>query len=335
MLSVRGSRGDPNLATVFLCELADGELIECVESVQPPFPRDEKWVLIVSTLKGCPVRCPICDAGTRYAGRLSAEEIVAQIDMMVRRRHPDGTVPAKKLKVQFARMGDPAFNPVVPEVLDSLPGLYPAAPGLMPSISTVAPAGTEGFFRRLKEVKTARYGGGRFQMQFSLHTSSEAARRELVPVRSWSFREMSRWGENFFREGDRRIALNFAPVHGYPVDAGKIRELFSPEKFMIKLTPVNPTATFACSGLRGVIDPDRRETADALVSSFRDAGFQTILSIGETRENLIGSNCGMYVGEELRGGRVSLQQTSNRSSPGDPESVKNMESARHSRCSWV
>jgi 23S rRNA (adenine2503-C2)-methyltransferase len=310
MLSVRGSRGDPDLAAVFLCELADGELIECVESVQPPVPREEKWVLIVSTLKGCPVRCPICDAGTRFAGLLTALEIVAQIDMMVRRRYPDGEVPAKKLKVQFARMGDPAFNPAVPEVLDSLPGLYPAAPGLMPSISTVAPAGKNGFFRRLKEVKNARYGGGRFQMQFSLHTSSEEARRELVPVRSWSFREMSEWGEDFFREGDRRIALNFAPVHGYPVDAGKIREVFSPDRFMVKLTPVNPTTASASSGLRGVIDPDRRETADALVSSFRDTGFETVLSIGENRENLIGSNCGMYVGEELRGGTAPLRRIS-------------------------
>jgi 23S rRNA (adenine2503-C2)-methyltransferase len=302
MLKVRGSRGDPELAAVYLCELNDGELVECVESVQPPVPREDKWVLIISTLKGCPVRCPICDAGTRYAGRLTAEEMLAQIDMLVRRRYPDGNVPAGKLKVQFARMGDPAFNPDVIDVLDRLPGILPGAPGLMPSISTVAPAGTGGFFRRLEEVKTARYGGGRFQMQFSLHTSSEEARRTLVPVRSWSFREMSGWGEGFFRAGDRRIALNFAPVHGYPVDARKIREVFTPETFMIKLTPVNPTASSVSSGLRGVIDPDRRETAHALVSSFMDAGFETVLSIGEQRENLIGSNCGMYVGEILRSG---------------------------------
>jgi 23S rRNA (adenine2503-C2)-methyltransferase len=302
MLKVRGCRGDSDLAAVYLCELADGERIECVESVQPPVPREEKWVLIISTLKGCPVRCPICDAGTRYAGRLTAEEMLAQIDMLVRRRYPDGIVPAGKLKVQFARMGDPAFNPAVIDVLDRLPGLYPGAPGLMPSISTVAPAGTDGFFRRLEEVKTARYGDGRFQMQFSLHTSSEEARSELVPVRSWSFREMSEWGEGFFRAGDRRIALNFAPVHGYPVDARKIREAFSPAAFMIKLTPVNPTASSISSGLRGIIDPERRETAAPLIDSFRDAGFQTVLSIGENRENLIGSNCGMYVGEILRGG---------------------------------
>ena len=51
--------GDDDLARVFVAELADGAHVEFVESVQPPVPREEKWVLIVSTLKGCPVGCSI------------------------------------------------------------------------------------------------------------------------------------------------------------------------------------------------------------------------------------------------------------------------------------
>jgi 23S rRNA (adenine2503-C2)-methyltransferase len=294
-VKIVGQRGESDLATVYIGELSGGELIEFVESVQPPIPQNEKWVLIVSTLKGCPVNCPICDAGISYAGKLSFGEIIGQIDYMVRKRYSDGKIPVSKFKIQFARMGDPAFNPAVLDVLSELPCVYDA-PGLLPSISTIAPRGCDDFWGKLTEVKNRLYCNGRFQMQFSIHTSSEKARRELVPCSTLSFDEMSNWGADFFSSGDRKISLNFAAVRGYPVDPAVIADHFSPECFMIKLTPVNPTHSSRSRGLEGIIDPDSPETADELVNGFGNAGFDTILSIGETRENRIGSNCGMYVG---------------------------------------
>ncbi|MCD4846569.1 MAG: radical SAM protein [Candidatus Aegiribacteria sp.] len=295
-MKIIGKQGEPDLATVYIAELDDGELIEFVESVQPPIPASEKWVLIVSTLRGCPVGCPICDAGNRYAGKLSACEILDQIDYMVKKRYSDGRIPVNKFKIQFARMGDAAFNPAVPDVLERLPVLYDA-PGLIPCISTVAPDETDAFFNRLAEIKNRLYPNGNFQMQFSLHTTSENARRKLVPVKSWSFRKMSDWGSRFYSQGDRKIALNFAPVEGFPVEPSVIADIFSPEHFMIKLTPVNPTRSSRHKEMSGTIDPDDPGSADYLVSEFRSAGFDVILSIGETRENQIGSNCGMYVGQ--------------------------------------
>ncbi len=293
-MRIAGQRGESDLATVYIAELEDGELIEFVESVQPPVPQSEKWVLIVSTLKGCPVNCPICDAGISYSGKLSFGEIIGQIDHMVRNRYSDGRVPVSKFKIQFARMGDPAFNPAVLDVLRELPIVYDA-PGLLPSISTIAPCGCDDFWENLTDIKNRLYTDGRFQMQFSIHTSSEKARPKLVPCSTWSFAEMSEWGEGFFSSGDRKISLNFAAVKGYPVNPEVIADHFSPDYFMVKLTPVNPTISSQSNGLLGVIDPDHPETAEELVNGFKNAGFDTILSIGETRENRIGSNCGMYV----------------------------------------
>lgn len=295
-MKVIRKQGDPDLATVYIAELEDGELIEFVESVQPPIPDSEKWVLIVSTLRGCPVGCPICDAGNRYTGKLSAGEIIDQIDYMVKKRYPDRRIPVNKFKIQFARMGDPALNPAVPDVLEKLPVLYDA-PGLIPCISSVAPHETNEFFDRLVEIKNRLYPNGSFQMQFSLHTTRESDRLKLIPVKTWSFREMSDWGDEFYCSGDRKIALNFAPVKGFPVEPSVIADIFSPEHFMIKLTPVNPTRSSRHMGMDGTIDPDDPRSADYLVRQFRSAGFDTILSIGETRENQIGSNCGMYVGQ--------------------------------------
>ena len=70
-------------------------------------------------------------------------------------------------------MGEPAFNPAVLELLRELPSRY-QAPGLMPSLSTIAPGGVDGFFEALLEIKNELYPGGKFQFQFSLHTSDEA-----------------------------------------------------------------------------------------------------------------------------------------------------------------
>jgi len=285
--------GDDELARVFVAETEDGSRIELVESIQPPRPREEKWVLIVSTLKGCPVGCPICDAGGSYRGKLTCDEILEQIDFLVRRRYPDGRVPATRLKVQLARMGDPALNDAVLEALVRLPALVPS-PGLMPCVSSVAPAGRDRFFVELASIKNRLYAGGRFQMQLSIHTTDEAARRRLVPTRTLSLVEMAALGARFFAPGDRKVTLNFAPAVGLPLDPDALAA-FDPAVFAIKLTPINPTRAALASGLRGVIDPLDGPRCAEVVASFERRGFDVILSIGDLRENAIGSNCGMYV----------------------------------------
>jgi 23S rRNA (adenine2503-C2)-methyltransferase len=265
VLKLLYSKGDDNLARVFVAEVAGGARIEFVESVQPPIPRDEKWVLIVSTLKGCPIDCPMCDAGGRFAGKLTAEEIHAQIDFLIRRRFPDGGVPTPKLKVQFARMGDPALNDAVLDVLTQMPQRF-RAPGLIACISTIAPAGREDFFKRLLQIKNRFYSQGRFQLQFSVHSTDARDRRQLVPAHTWSLAQMADYGRRF-----------------------------PPEQFLVKLTPINPTFAARRAQLVGLIDPGDPQGCREVAERFRRYGYETLVSIGALEENAIGSNCGMYV----------------------------------------
>lgn len=297
MLNIVRSTGDKNLATVHVVKLPNGSLVECAESVQPPIPRRDKWVLIISTLSGCPVGCPICDAGGSYDGPLSSDDMLGQIDYLVAERFPDVPLPVSRLKVQFARMGDPAFNLDVLDVLRRLPARFDV-PCLMPSISTIAPAGCDTFFTGLAEVKRMFYSEGRFQLQFSMHTTDENARRELVPVKCWSFAEMGAFADRFVGPGDRKITLNFAPAKGFPLEPRTLLEHFPPDRFLVKLTPINPTEAAARSGLEGLIHPAASAATEAIVESFQGAGYETILSIGELKENDIGSNCGMFVGRQ-------------------------------------
>ncbi|HID10281.1 MAG TPA: radical SAM protein, partial [Candidatus Latescibacteria bacterium] len=284
-----------------IAQMRDGRMVEFVESVQPPVPLEKKWVLIVSTLFGCPVGCPMCDAGGEYRGKLSKEEILGQIDYLVRKRFPDGAVPVEKFKVQFARMGEPAFNPAVVEVLDELPRRY-EAPGLLPSLSTVAPYGTEDFFEELLDVKRRLYRG-QFQLQFSIHSTDPEVRDRLIPARKWGFEEMAEYGERFFEPGDRKVTLNFALAKGVPVEARALLEYFPPELFLIKITPLNPTYRARESGLTSYIDPDLPGEDYDVVRELRESGYEVIVSVGEVEENRIGSNCGQFVRRHIEAGR--------------------------------
>ena len=286
--------GTPDVAEVFMADMGDGRMIEFVEALQPPFSRDERWILMISTLYGCPVKCQICDAGGSYRGKPTAEEILRQIDHMVYRWYPDGHVPSGKFKIQFARMGEPALNMAVLDVLEELPQRY-HAPGLMPSISTIAPHGTNAFFEGLLDIKNRLYLNGHFQFQFSIHTTDVALRDKLIPVRKWSFTDMAAYGERFYRRGDRKITLNFALAEGMPVEPDVMLHYFDPERYLVKITPVNPTCHAVQNGLSTHIDPYRPETGQAVAQSLTEVGYDVIVSIGEVQENEIGSNCGQYV----------------------------------------
>lgn len=296
MMEVLEDFGREDLAKVYVASMRGSKdhLVEFVESVQPPIPRGQKWVLIVSTLFGCPIGCKMCDAGGGYKDKLTSEEILAEIDYMVRRRFPDGSIPIPKFKIQFARMGDPALNPEVLNVLEKLPSIY-NAPGLLPSVSTVAPKNSEEFLEKLLDIKNRYYKNGKFQLQFSVHTTDLKKRDELIPVSKMSFQEIADYCERFYKDGDKKITLNFAICRGYPVDVDIVRQCFDPDKFIIKLTPINPTEAAICNELISEIDAFNPSSADQIVNDFRSKGYDVILSIGEVEENKIGSNCGQFV----------------------------------------
>jgi 23S rRNA (adenine2503-C2)-methyltransferase len=307
-MKIIGETGREDIACVYLAEMKPGKHVEFVHSLQPPFPREEKWVLIVSTLYGCPVGCSICDAGGWYRGKLSSADILAQVDYLVNRYFPGGSIPVKKFKIQFARMGEPSLNPAVLDVLEELPYRY-HAPGLMPSLSTVFPEGTDAFFKRLIEIKKRFYSGGKFQLQFSIHTTDSILRDRLIPVKKWDFAAVAAYGREFYQEEDRKITLNFALAEGYPLSTEVLQYYFDPSIFTIKLTPVNPTLNAIKNGICNAAISEAQVNRLPEIRGLRAAGYDVIVSIGELEENKIGSNCGQYVKSFLDGRYESGRET--------------------------
>lgn len=298
-MKIISATGREDIAMVYIAAMGRARKVEFVESLQPPLPREKKWVLIVSTLFGCPVGCLMCDAGSDYRGKLTATEILDQIDYLVNKRFASALPDVKKLKIQFARMGEPSFNPAVLDVLASLPDHIPI-PGLIPSVSSIAPALSGDFFKKLLELRKKEYQGRDFQLQFSIHSSNDKIRDWLMPVVKWDLAQIAEYGSLFYEKSMRKITLNFALSKDIPLDPGKIGALFDPAVFLIKITPLNPTYRAKAKGLRTGLDPLSGVAGKKIVAGFNDLGFEVLVSIGELEENLIGSNCGQYLQQHLR-----------------------------------
>ncbi len=286
--------GDPRMAEVAVGRFRgdDRTCVEVVDGLAPPEPRERKWIVNVSTQFGCPVGCPFCDAASSYAGNPTADELVAQVRWALE-RHPELVQRCGKLKVHFARMGEPSLNDAVLEAMARLRDEV-RAPGLWCCVATVAPRGRESWFARLRELKERSFRG-RFQLQFSVQSTDPRDRARLVPVPHWSLDEIASYGSTFFAPGDRKVVLNFALARGAAFSPAAVAEAFDPRRFAVKITPVNPTARGAQSGFETVL----RSAHQGLVAAARDAllgrGFDVVLSVGEAGEDVIGSNCGQAV----------------------------------------
>jgi 23S rRNA (adenine2503-C2)-methyltransferase len=294
-LEIVSSNGDDNVAQVFVARTRQGDdksLIEFVDGLDTRFPREKKWIINISTQYGCPIGCRFCDAGHTFHGNLESAHMLAQVHAVLQ-RHPDMANKCEKLKVHFARMGEPALNDNVLEVLQALPG-FTEAPGLWACVPTTAPWGRTAWFEDLLDIKNDFYRG-RFQLQFSVNTTDMDVRRRLMPARLNDLDWMAAYTMRFVKPGDRTVVLNFALAEGTPFDVEAITGRFAPETVCVKLTPLNPTQTGHEQGLTTILRTDAQKRLDDAVEALTQAGFSVVISVGDGREDSIGSNCGQSV----------------------------------------
>ncbi len=283
--------GDPDLAVVAVGKFGEDAryAVETVDALDPPKTRQEKWIINVSTQFGCPVGCPMCDAAGAYHGDLSAKQMLAQVSWALA-RHPGMAATCSKLKVHFARMGEPALNDAVCQALLDLPALV-KSPGLMACVATVAPRGRKDWFDRLLEIQRRLYPK-RFQLQLSVQSTDAGARRRLIPIPHLDLDELAELGLAFQETNGRKPVLNFALAEDAPFDPMVLSCHFDPQHFAVKLTPINPTARSEEHGLRTRLRSEAEAEVDVAIERLRDMGYDVIRSVGDPKEDEIGSNCG-------------------------------------------
>lgn len=230
--------------TVYCLELSDGMLVETTDTFLPYYTKDaigrkqnfldnsnlgdrsERWMIGVSTMSGCPVRCKFCATGNMKRWRnLTSDEIVGQVMFAV---HSAGFNPleAKEFKVNYTRMGEPFLN--IEAVKDAIKRISAIYPNTHHYVSTIGIQGSDFSF-----VK------GNVTLQISLHSFDEEKRNWLIPYpKKMNIEELGQ----IRTESNLKTTINLTLVDESDFNADKLKQYFDKEHFFVKLSPINPNS---------------------------------------------------------------------------------------------
>ena len=259
-------------------------------------PLTEKWVITISSQYGCSMGCKFCDVPKVGPGKNTSKydlsaQIIAGLNM-----HPE-IEATKRLNVHYARMGEPTFNNnVLSHAMDLMREVRPhiGRSHVHPVVSTMMPKSNKQliiFLQQWCEIKNYNYRGAA-GLQLSINSTSEKQRDEMF---SGSALPLSEIGEICAVLPDpvgRKYALNFALADGYEVDAEKLRRLFHPEKFMVKITPIHMTQScnennIATSSGYEIYTPYKKAEDD-----LKAVGFDVLVFIPSHEEDESRITCG-------------------------------------------
>lgn len=215
--------------------------------------RRDRWMIGVSVMSGCPVRCPFCATGALKRWRnLTAKEILAQIKFIV--ENNKGVFKpkeAKEFRILFTRMGEPVYNRK--EVIKAISLIKDKWPNATVALSTIGPkVGTNDFFNAVKRLVN-KYQDDFIQFQFSIHSTSDKERSFLQPVPKLNLEELRAFAKKWKKVSQRKITLNFTLCDDNEFDIQKIEKVFSNDSVFIKLSPLNENATSEKNRMSGII----------------------------------------------------------------------------------
>ncbi len=207
-----------------------------VESVLYKYPDyATRTVICCSTQSGCPVGCRFCGAGDNFVRNLTAEEIVSQpvylLEECLGRIHPDKIA---KLQIMFMSMGEPMLN--YKELAIALKSLYQSYPHARLLISTSAPRVFDSF-EQLNQLSRIIPTIG---LQFSVHESTDEARKKLIPSPTMTLQEIATVGKAWFEACGRQPFFNYCAHEGNTSDedADRLLANFDPKVFQATISVI-------------------------------------------------------------------------------------------------
>lgn len=195
----------------------------------------KRTVVCCSVMSGCPVGCTFCGTGRFFTRNLDADEIVQQVQSVL------GTIDCKtddieKFQIMFMSMGEPMLNyPNTDKAINYLHKLYPNAQLL---VSTSAPeystlSWLNAFILLSKQID-------KVGLQFSVHESTDEARKKLIPTGTLTLRQIAAVGETWSAFVGRRPFFNYCvhPGNDTQGDADRLAKLFNPATWCVTLSVI-------------------------------------------------------------------------------------------------
>jgi 23S rRNA (adenine2503-C2)-methyltransferase len=262
-----------------------------VENGLPLMPLTEKWVVTISTQYGCSMGCHFCDVPKVGPGKNATFHDLCGM-ILTALTQPGMPEQTKRLNIHFARMGEPTWNPAVLDcgkwISEHLGDSY----NPHPVVSTMMPKNNEWlkvFIHTWMRLKNRVYKGNA-GLQLSINSTDEAERKEMFHGNACTLEEIADIMRGIIPVG-RKITLNFA-IAGYSVDCEKIARLFSPELYIVKLTPMHKTETAIQNGIETAGDYTQSEPYEEIEKQFQKAGFETLVFIASRDEDEGRITCG-------------------------------------------
>lgn len=228
----------------------DGKLHINVRESQNPqeiwkhlVPYRDKWLLTVSTQKGCVHNCKFCDvAPLPFIGNLTQEEIENQIFNLL--KCSPYVKKSNKVKIGFARMGEPAWN--IENVLGAMKNLLNISSSLgcdfnwLPCFNSIFPRKAN-VLKQVIDFKESVYKG-RLHLQVSCNSTDEDKRKKLFGGADvLTINEIINI-VNAMDITERTVTLNFIVMKGVEVSVDKLKKMgLNGNKFTVKLIPLNST----------------------------------------------------------------------------------------------
>lgn len=268
--------------------------IEHVEH-QEMLPLTEKWVITISTQYGCSMNCKFCDVPKVGKGVNATYDDLKNQIITGLSLHSE-IESTKRLNVHYARMGEPTWNKAVLDFTKNMrKELYPyiGRSLIHPVVSTMLPKDNRylnEYLNEWMEIKNYNFRGDA-GLQFSINSTSDKERDDMFSGNSLSLTEISEIGKMIDFPKGRKITLNFA-VTDYEVNAEKLRELFSPDKFVVKLTPMHKTHTALENGIKTDGDYTTMYPYIHIEESLKKVGFDVLVFIASDYEDLGRITCG-------------------------------------------
>lgn len=271
-------------------------------------PLTEKWVVTISTQYGCSMNCKFCDVPKVGPGKNATyNDLIDQIETALS-MHPEITA-TKRLNIHFARMGEPTWNPDVLQCARDIRKAirpYIGRSLVHPVVSTMLPKNNKNLIPFLQDwidIKNYDYRGDA-GLQFSINSTDDEQRDYLFSGNSLSLKEISEIARLLPDPVGRKYALNFALADDTIIDADRLAELFSPHKFMVKITPLHKTDACEDNDLKtsGGYDyfTPYKDKEQALIK----AGFDVIVFVPSYDEDNGLITCGNAI---LSGSRIKAE----------------------------
>ena len=227
---------------VYAIELEDGALIETTDTFLPFYTKDaigkhqnmldnyelgdrsERWMVGVSVMSGCPVRCKFCATGQMKRWRnLTAQEIIDQVEFVVSKNPDYDPLKSKEFKINYTRMGEPFLN--IDNVREAITKLDKKYPNLHHYVSTIGISNSD--FTWIKNNIT---------LQISVHSTDNESRDWLIPYKKkMTIEELGQIRTKSFL----KTTINLTLVKEEDFDINILKANFSPKSFFVKISPIN------------------------------------------------------------------------------------------------